>query len=95
MKHIKNSSRAGDFAEHYAVTWLWDNGFEVYKNSGSTGPVDIMAMKNGEVYLFDIKSKASSRNWGFKRTQKQIKLGVQILCFNPKTRKLRFVKHRE
>ena len=27
-----NSNRKGDFAEYYAVTWLWDNGYEVFKN---------------------------------------------------------------
>ena len=34
MKHIKHSdSRKGDLAEYYAVTWLWDNGYEVFKNT--------------------------------------------------------------
>ncbi len=34
MKHIKekSASRKGDLAEYYAVTWLWDNGYEVFKN---------------------------------------------------------------
>ena len=33
MKHIKekSASRKGDLAEYYAVTWLWDNGYEVFK----------------------------------------------------------------
>ena len=85
----------GDLAEFYAVTWLWDNGFEVYQNSGSTGPVDIVAIKNGKVWLFDIKSKKSELNWGFTRTFAQEMLGVQILVFNPRTRKMRFVKLRK
>ena len=25
-------SRKGDLAEYYAVTWLWDNGYEVFQN---------------------------------------------------------------
>lgn len=91
----KDTSRVGDLAEFYAVTWLWDNGFEVYQNSGSTGPVDIVAIKNGKVWLFDIKSKKSELNWGFTRTFAQEMLGVQILVFNPRTRKMRFVKHRK
>ena len=92
----KSSSREGDFAENYVVNWLWDNGFEVYKNAGCTGPVDIVAInKEGKVHLFDIKSKASDLSWGFKRTFKQEALGVQILCFNPKSRKIRFVRHRK
>ena len=42
MKHIKpnDSSRKGDMAEFYAVTWLWDNGYEVFKNCGCSGPID-------------------------------------------------------
>ena len=37
MKHIsiedmKSLSRKGDFAEYYAITWLWDKGWEVFKN---------------------------------------------------------------
>ena len=35
-KHEPN--RIGDMAEHYAITWLWDNGYHVFKNCGCTGP---------------------------------------------------------
>ena len=31
-KHEPN--RIGDMAEHYAITWLWDNGDHVFKNCG-------------------------------------------------------------
>lgn len=94
MKKI-NPSRAGDLAEHYAVTWLWDNGYEVFKNAGCSGPVDLIGIKEGITYFFDIKSKSSQLDWGFTRTKKQKKLGVQILEFNPISRKMRFVEHRE
>ena len=43
-------SRLGDVAELYAITWLWDEGFEVFYNAGSTGAVDVIGIKNGEVY---------------------------------------------
>ena len=50
MKH--DPSRVGDLAEHYAITWLWDNGYHVFKNCGCTGPVDIVAMSpEGEITL--------------------------------------------
>ena len=29
-------------AEYYAVTWLWDNGYEVFKNCGCTGAIDLI-----------------------------------------------------
>ena len=43
MHHLDSPNRTGDIAEHYAVTWLWDNGYEVFKNCGCTGPIDIIA----------------------------------------------------
>ncbi|MDB4300612.1 YraN family protein [bacterium] len=115
MRHIKqqelninyikpnDSSRKGDLAEYYAVTWLWDNGYEVFKNTGCTGPIDMIAMKNGETTFVDVKTaqpqqhkrtgnkvtKCQSRN----EIQKQ--LGVQLLQFNPVTRKLAWINHRQ
>tara|TARA_R100000995_G_scaffold83518_2_gene59660 strand:- start:1309 stop:1659 length:351 start_codon:yes stop_codon:yes gene_type:complete len=107
VKHIKHSdSRKGDLAEYYAVTWLWDNGYEVFKNTGCTGLVDMIALKDSEVTLIDVKTfclkldrKSSSFSTGIglvpsnPRTEEQKKLGVKILGFNPKTRELKFVEH--
>ena len=103
MKHTE-SSRKGDLAEYYAVTWLWDNGYEVFKNAGCTGPVDMVAMDSkGEIVLIDVKTarlKPTLNNPdGVKsnrgRTKHQKKLGVKILVFNPVNRGLRFVDHEE
>ncbi len=98
-------SRKGDLAEFYAVTWLWDRGYEVFKNCGCTGAVDLIAMnKSGDIKLIDVKSfKPKQRPEGMKgpiskvnhRSPEQKKIGVQILGFNPETRKLRFIKHKE
>jgi Holliday junction resolvase-like predicted endonuclease len=98
-----NSSRKGDLAEYYAVTWLWDNGYEVFKNAGCSGPIDMIAMDNkGEIILIDVKTAQLERNdratgyfSGHPRTKRQIKLGVRILLFNPSNRALRFVEHKE
>ncbi len=102
MKHIKGQSRTGDFAEYYAVTWLWDNGYEVFQNSGCTGPVDMIAIdENGKTILIDVKTKSKDTRCksmkatsGGGRTKKQVELGVQILAFDPRNRSLRFVKHK-
>ena len=102
MKHTKGQSRTGDFAEYYAVTWLCDNGYEVFQNSGCTGPVDMVAIdKNGKTILIDVKTKSKDKRYksmkatsGGGRTKKQIELGVQILAFDPRNRSLRFVDHR-
>lgn len=79
----------GDIAEHYAITWLWDQGYHVFKNAGCTGSVDLVALKDDKVYLFDVKMGRPSS-----RTAKQKELGVQFLLFNAKTRALRLMNHR-
>jgi len=51
--------------------------------------VDLIAMKDGEVYLFDVKMGRPS-----KRTDEQKAMGVQFIIFDAKTRALRLMKHR-
>ena len=105
MKPINNASRKGDFAEYYAVTWLWDKGYEVFQNAGCSGPVDLIAVKDNKTTLIDVKTLYARGNreavWNTGknltpsslRTPKQIKMGVQLLGFNPRTRELKFVEH--
>ena len=76
------------------MTWLWDQGFEVFYNAGSTGAIDIVGIKDDEVYLFDVKTSRRSSGVS-KRTALQKELGVQFILFNPNTRKLRLMKHRD
>ena len=105
MKHIKHSdSRKGDLAEYYAVTWLWDNGYEVFKNCGCTGSVDLIARDlEGNIKLIDVKTaqpqqhKKTGNNVtkGGNRSPEQVEIGVQLLQFEPDTRTLRFVEHRK
>tara|TARA_E500000305_G_scaffold86088_1_gene72255 strand:- start:144 stop:437 length:294 start_codon:yes stop_codon:yes gene_type:complete len=83
--------RKGDLAEFYAVTWLWDQGYEVFKNSSSRGPIDIIAFKDGITILIDVKTKKTGS--GLKRTTLQKKLGVILLSFDRQTRKLAWVNH--
>jgi len=92
INHTQDN-RKGDMAEFYAVTWLWDNGYEVFKNCGCTGPVDLIATKDGETTLIDVKTK-SGRS-GRTRSDEQVELNVKLLNYNPSTRKLNFVKHKK
>ena len=101
MRPIKDKNRKGDFAEYYAVTWLWDNGYEVFQNSGCTGPIDMIAMdKKGNTILIDVKTvhvgpkDEPHRGCKKTRTKLQQKLGVKLLGFNPETRELHFIEHR-
>ena len=90
-----SQSRKGDLAEYYAVTWLWDNGYEVFKNASSCGPIDMIAIKDGQSLLIDVKTSDSSGKVQDKRTNEQIKMGVIFLLFNKQTRKCRFVEHKQ
>ena len=101
MKHTKDSNRKGDFAEYYAVTWLWDNGYEVFQNSGCTGPIDMIAMDDkGDTILIDVKTvhigpnEKHHRGCKKTRTKLQEKLGVKLLGFHPETRELKFIEHK-
>jgi len=94
-KPITDSNRLGDIAEHYVVTWLWDEGYEVFKNAGCTGCIDMIAVKNGVPVFIDVKSKGSLLKYGYSRTEEQKKLRVQIVEFNAKTRKSKWVNHNE
>lgn len=105
MKPTKHcDSRKGDMAEFYAVTWLWDNGYEVFKNCGCTGLADLVARDSkGDIILIDVKTaqpqlhKETGNNLTkcTGRTREQVEAGVQLLMFNSQTRKLKFVKHRK
>ena len=105
MKPTKHcDSRKGDMAEFYAVTWLWDNGYEVFKNCGCTGLADLVARDSkGDIILIDVKTaqpqlhKDTGNNLTkcTGRTREQVEAGVQLLMFNSQTRKLKFVKHRK
>ena len=103
MKRISDLSRKGDLAEYYAVTWLWDNGWEVFKNCGCTGVIDLIAIDpKGYIKLIDVKTFQKDTRWkndswtsSRPRTEEQKDKGVQILGYNPESRKLRFVRHRK
>ena len=96
-----SDNRTGDIAEYYAVTWLWDQGFEVFKNCGCDGPIDLIAVdENGKMFYIDVKTKWDETSTtcmahGKARTPKQVALGVQILLFDRNTRKCIFQAHRD
>ena len=107
MEHkieIKDTKRKGDMSEFYAVAWLWERGYEVFKNSGCSGAVDLIAMDTkGDITLIDVKTaKKDSRRkdkyvsiGGGKLRADQKRLGVKHLVFYPKSKECRFVEHRD
>ena len=94
MKPSHDPSRIGDLAEHYAITWLWDLGYHVFKNCGCTGPIDIVALNpEGNATFIDVKSYKDGRLSA--KTPIQKELNVQYVHYNSNTRKCRFVRHRK
>jgi len=49
-------NRLGDLSEIKAVAWLWKEGYEVFRNMGCTGKVDLIATKDGIIKLIDVKT---------------------------------------
>jgi Holliday junction resolvase-like predicted endonuclease len=92
---VTDPNRLGDIAEHYVVTWLWDEGYEVFTNAGCTGLVDMIAVKNGVPVYIDVKARNTDSDSGYRRSDDQKKLRVQIVEFNGKKRKCRWVEHQE
>lgn len=78
---IQNKHR-GAQNELLATVWLLREGFDVFRNVSQHGPVDIVAMKDGELLKFDVK--ASGRTDRVARlSEEQIELGVKLLRVFP------------
>ena len=98
-----SKSRKGDIAELCAFRWLWDQGYEVFKNLGCSGAIDLIAFKNGDIKLIDVKTlwkrkktskSVSAYTSSGDRTEEQKNLGVQFLACNPITNECRFINHK-
>ncbi len=85
------ASRKGDITEIKALSYLLDNGFEVFRNESSTGPVDIVALDivNNKVILIDVKTISPAKSTGIipipNKTEIQQKLDVQFLIYDKNT----------
>lgn len=62
---ITDPNRIGDINELKAVTWLLEQGYEVFRNVGCTGPIDLVAVKPGEVLMIDVKTSKIVEYDGF------------------------------
>ena len=52
------ASRVGDITEIKAVAWLMEQGYEVFRNAGCTGPADIVVwdIESGVLTPVDVKT---------------------------------------
>lgn len=53
-----STSRVGDMSEMTACVWLMQQGYEVFRNVSSAGPIDLVAIKDGIVTLIDVGTAA-------------------------------------
>lgn len=91
-------NRIGDLTEHRAITWLLEQGWEVFRNTGRTGPVDVVGIDpQGQTVLLDIKTHRpeTSSHAGHQRTDLQKQWGVCILIYNPADDTFKFVRHHD
>jgi len=69
-----NGNRKGDLAEILAVAWLWEQGYEVFRNVGCTGKADLVIIdpEKGydELIAVDVKcvSYAKQQDGGYQPT---------------------------
>ncbi len=75
----------GALAEHRAIAWLLDRGYDVFRNVSAHGPVDIIAMRDAEILLLDAKTLKEGKllHPDKKLTAEQRKLGVKLVLVTP------------
>ena len=67
----------------------------MFKNCGGSGYIDLVAIKDKEIKLIDVKSTRRKRaSYSRGRTDKQKEDGVVIVTFNVNSRECEFVDHK-
>ena len=51
-----HTKHKGSHSELLACAWLLNCGYEVFRNVSSHGLTDVVAMKDGKFFTFDVKS---------------------------------------
>ncbi len=70
----------GALGELAASVWLLERGYEVFRNVSSHGAIDLIAIRHGEIFKFDVKMLQYRRQPIPQLTAEQIALGAQILA---------------
>ena len=80
MIHYKNHTAT--HSELSAQMWLAKRNYYIFKNIDNSSPVDIVAIKDNEVLLIDVKTASKKRGYECRSrslTPKQKDLGVKLL----------------
>jgi Holliday junction resolvase-like predicted endonuclease len=84
-------SRTGDVTELEVATHFLKQGYEVFRNMGSTGLIDLVVVcpKTKEVLLYDVKTTTEYKDkdgvttvYANTSTDEQRKLGVEIVALH-------------
>ncbi len=80
-----------------AMLKLLDDDHLLFENIQGQGPIDIITVNKhtGVVTFYDAKSDRDRAHKKRPQSQIQKKLGVKILGFNPDTRELHFIGHKD
>ena len=101
MKFILDIHVKGKEAENLAQIYFLKKGYHVFNNVSQQGCIDMVVVNDkNETMKIDVKSDTWSAIMGKKvhknsRSREQIDMNVQVISYNPDTRKLRFIKHRK
>ena len=83
------TSRTGDITELEVATHFLKQGYEVFRNMGSTGLIDIVIVcpKTKEILLYDVKTTTEYKDkegvttvYANTSTEEQRKLGVEVVA---------------
>ena len=91
MSGVKGTSRTGDITELEVALHLLNEGYEVFKNVGCTGLVDLVVIcpKTKEILLYDVKTTTTYTDrdnittiYSNAATEEQRKLGVEVVTLH-------------
>lgn len=75
----------GDISEYKAIVWLMEQGYAVFKSVATTGPVDLVAIKDNKIRKIDVKTASMQKDfdniqlYGPSLTKKQEELDIELL----------------
>mgnify|MGYP003660209861 CR=1 FL=1 len=95
------TQKKGHYSELMSAAILTKNNYDVFHPLQGHGPVDLVAVKDREIILLDIKTNAMRVNIGRKkksrisrpRTDKQKKMGVRIAYLDIEEQSLHITDH--
>lgn len=88
----------GCIGELIAISWLLEQGYDVFENVSTHGEADLVAIKNGVITLIDVKGSSDDegKKKGGQLTPKQKSMNVRCLLVNITTKQcFGFRKYKE